>query len=147
LFHEFNLFFAYRNFAAQLDLDLPSIGADYYVGNCHKWFSAPKGTAFLYTSAERRAATHPLVISHGLGSGFSSEFMWTGLSDFGPFLALPAVLATWNRLGGLDAVRAYTHALCRSAAALLVAKYVAGLCFFVCYDSSYSLRTDGARIR
>src|SRR6185369_16931361 len=43
----------------QVPLDLPGLDADWYVGNCHKWLSAPKGSGFLYARADRREDLHP----------------------------------------------------------------------------------------
>src|SRR5262249_56197949 len=54
-----------------LSLDVRSVGADWYTGNCHKWLMAPKGSAFLWVEHERQADTHPLVISHGFGQAFT----------------------------------------------------------------------------
>ena len=62
----------------QVPLDLPTLGADWYVGNCHKWLSAPKGSGFLYARADRRDDLHPGTISHGYGEGFTAEFDWPG---------------------------------------------------------------------
>jgi isopenicillin-N epimerase len=84
----------------QLPLDLTALGADWYVGTCHKWLSAPKGCGFLHARADRRAELHPVVISHGYGGGFTAEFDWTGTADPSAFLSLPAAIAFWERLGG-----------------------------------------------
>jgi isopenicillin-N epimerase len=65
----------------QVALDLPALGADWYVGTCHKWLCAPKGCGFLYARSDRRAELHPVTISHGYGGGFTTEFDWTGTMD------------------------------------------------------------------
>jgi len=100
----------------QIELDIPSLGADWYTGNCHKWLFAPRGCGFLWTRRERNAATHPVAISHGYGGGLAAEFDWTGTRDFSPWLAIEAAL---EFLASLDAqrVRRYCHDLVTSAAA------------------------------
>jgi isopenicillin-N epimerase len=84
----------------QVDLDLTAIGADWYVGNCHKWLCAPKGCAFLHAAADRQAGLHPGTISHGYGQGFLAEFDWTGTTDPSRFLAVTEAIAFHHRLGG-----------------------------------------------
>lgn len=82
-----SLFTIYRNVPilidgahalGSLDLQLSRFCPDFYASNCHKWFCCPKGSAFLYVKEDRQPHTRPLVISHGFGSGFNSEFIWTG---------------------------------------------------------------------
>jgi isopenicillin-N epimerase len=106
----------------QVPLDLPATGADWYVGNCHKWLMAPRGCGFLWAPAERQPVLHPLAISHGYGSGFVAEFDWTGTRDPSPFLAVPAGIAFHERLGG-EALMARNAALAREAARLLAAAW------------------------
>jgi isopenicillin-N epimerase len=105
-----------------LTLDIPSIGADWYVGNCHKWLMAPKGSGFLWTSPARQSNTHPLVISHGYGQGFTVEFDWTGTRDPSAWLAVPAAIDFHRRLGG-PALQARNTALAREAANLLAERW------------------------
>jgi isopenicillin-N epimerase len=110
----------------QVPLDLPATGADWYVGNCHKWLMAPRGCGFLWAPAERQLALHPLAISHGYGSGFIAEFDWTGTRDPCPFLAVPAGIAFHQRLGG-PALMARNAALARAASRLLAAEWGTGI--------------------
>lgn len=84
----------------QVPLDLEMLDADWYVGNCHKWWSAPKGCGFLHVRADRQTELHPVTISHGYGAGFTKEFDWTGTIDPTAYLALPAALDFFTQLGG-----------------------------------------------
>ncbi|MEC7241675.1 MAG: aminotransferase class V-fold PLP-dependent enzyme [Myxococcota bacterium] len=93
-----------------LDLDLESIGADYYVGNCHKWLWAPKGCAFLHVKESRQLGLKPTVISLRQAEGFPHSFDWTGTKDPSAYLALRAGLEFHAWLGP-EAVRAYNHDL------------------------------------
>jgi isopenicillin-N epimerase len=99
----------------QLDLDIPSLGADWYAGNCHKWLFAPKGCGFLWARAGAQAGIHPPVISHGYGKGFAAEFDWTGTRDFSAWLSVPDGIAFLEELGA-SKVRAYNHRLAADAA-------------------------------
>lgn len=101
-----------------LPLALDALGADFYVGNLHKWVCAPKGAGFLYCAAAWRARVHPLAISHGYGMGAAVEFDWTGTDDPTPWLCVPEALAFWERLGETE-VRAARHALVREGRRLV----------------------------
>jgi isopenicillin-N epimerase len=102
----------------QVDLDLTAIGADWYVGNCHKWLCAPKGCAFLHATPAAQAGLHPGTISHGYGKGFLAEFDWTGTTDPARFLALTEAIAFHQRLGG-SALRARNRDLAARGAELI----------------------------
>lgn len=106
----------------QLALDLPSLGADWYSGNCHKWLFAPKGCAFLWARRAAQERLHPAVISHGYQSGYTAEFDWTGTRDFCSWLAVPEALAFFTALGPAR-VRKYNHRLALTAAAQLAAAW------------------------
>ncbi len=102
-----------------IDFDVTSLGADWVTGNAHKWLFAPKGSAFLWAAPDAQAGIHPTVISHGFGKGFQMEFGWVGTRDPSSWLAVPAAIDFYNRIGG-KAVRSHNHDLARRAAELLV---------------------------
>jgi isopenicillin-N epimerase len=101
-----------------MGLDIPSIGADYYVSNLHKWLSGCKGTAILYVRRELQDEIVPAVISHGFGAGFSSGFIWDGCRDYSGVLIVPALLKFWEAVD-LPACRSYCRDLLKRACAVL----------------------------
>lgn len=111
-----------------LSLDVAAINADYYVGNCHKWFCSPKGAGFLHVNrkngleATRRVEISPRIVSHGFFDGFQSAFMWIGLQDYSPWLSIPKCIEYWEHQG-VDECRGYMHALAQEATELLYTKW------------------------
>ncbi|MBV9812015.1 MAG: aminotransferase class V-fold PLP-dependent enzyme, partial [Acetobacteraceae bacterium] len=102
----------------QVPLDLGALGADWYVGNCHKWLMAPKGSAFLWAAPHVQRDLHPVTISHGFGRGFLAEFDWTGTRDPSAALAVPDALEFLETLGGA-ALRERNRALAREGTSLI----------------------------
>jgi isopenicillin-N epimerase len=108
-----------------IDFDVTALGADWVTGNAHKWLFAPKGAAFLWAAAEAQEGLHPTVISHGYGKGFQMEFGWTGTRDPSAWLAVPAAIDFYKRIGG-RAVRSHNQDLARRAADLLMERLGTG---------------------
>lgn len=114
----------------QLPLDLETLGADFYTGNCHKWLCAPKGSAFLHVRPERQALLDAPVVSWGYSdsagggdtgghAGFESytgetllerRLQWQGTRDLSAFLAVPAAIE-FQRTHRWDEVRNRCHAM------------------------------------
>ncbi|PRW58839.1 L-cysteine desulfhydrase 1 isoform X2 [Chlorella sorokiniana] len=109
----------------QLPLDLEELGADYFVANCHKWLCAPRGSAFMHVRPEHQRHVRPLIVSHGYGSGFVSEFIWDGCRDYAPLLAISAALRALRQLGP-EAAQAHQRQLLAAAVDCLVAAWGTG---------------------
>jgi isopenicillin-N epimerase len=77
----------------QIDLELDSLGADFYAGNCHKWLCGPKGSGFLHVRPEHQEAIVPLVVGWGEAeASFAARHRWQGTRDPAAYLAVPAAI-------------------------------------------------------
>jgi len=100
----------------QLELDVTALGATYYVGNCHKWMCAPKGSGFLVVA--EGAPVVPVVTSHGASPEYGppnrlhAELDWGGTHDPSAHLTVPTAITTIAAEGGgWPAVRLHNHGL------------------------------------
>jgi isopenicillin-N epimerase len=77
-----------------IPLELESLGADVYAGNCHKWLCAPKGSGFLWARPEHHGWIAPLVVSWGWGAetSFAERHGWQGTRDPAAYLAVPEAI-------------------------------------------------------
>jgi isopenicillin-N epimerase len=100
----------------QIDLDLETIGADVYTGNCHKWLCAPKGSGFLYARPEAQRLIDPLVVSWDWsdGAAFHELHRWQGTRDPSAYLAVPDAIE-FQSAHDWPGVRERCHALLDAA--------------------------------
>jgi isopenicillin-N epimerase len=93
-----------------LPLDVPELGADFWVGNLHKWACAPPGTGVLWVAPQWREQMLSLVVSWGETEGFPTSFERVGTDDLTAWVAAPFSLRLLESLGW-DRVRAHNEAL------------------------------------
>src|SRR4030042_826183 len=106
----------------ELALDLSSLNADFYIGNCHKWMLSPKGAGFLFVQPAVQNLIEPLIVSWGYQSlstapresAFIDLLQWTGTKDPAAALSVPAAIK-FMRDNHWDAIRSRCHDLLRSA--------------------------------
>ena len=83
---------------AQVEVDLQKMDCDIYVGACHKWMMAPKGSSFLYVRKEWQDFLDPLVISWGYEADFPSHSQFIdyhemqGTRDLSAFCTIPKAI-------------------------------------------------------
>jgi isopenicillin-N epimerase len=108
-----------------IPLNLNTLGADFYTGNCHKWLCAPKGAAFLHARPEH----HPLIQAPVVSWGYSNQLsghasfdaytgsnllerrlQWQGTRDLAAFLSVPAAIE-FQAQHNWDQHRTHCHTL------------------------------------
>lgn len=110
---------------AQISLNLTELGADVYIGACHKWMMAAKGSSFFYVRKEHQHRFDPLVISWGYESLYPSHSRFldyhqmNGTRDFSAFLSTPAAIQFmqenhWDEVkeSSRELVKAYALKFC-----------------------------------
>jgi isopenicillin-N epimerase len=105
----------------QISLDLGSLGADFYAGNCHKWLCAPKGAGFLWARPDHQPWLAPLVVGWSeREETFADRHRWQGTQDPAAYLAVPAAI-DFQAEHAWDDVRGRCHALAVEAGRRLTA--------------------------
>jgi isopenicillin-N epimerase len=82
-----------------LDLEVAAIGADYYIGNLHKWCCAPRGAGFIAIAPARRADFRPAVVGSRWEDGFPNAMEWWGTADYSALLSAPKAFDLMEKLG------------------------------------------------
>ncbi|RKE22815.1 aminotransferase class V-fold PLP-dependent enzyme [Streptomyces sp. TLI_171] len=105
--------------ALPVDLGGAAGGADFWVGNLHKWAFAPRAAGVLAVDRPWRPRVRPLTFSWEHDRGFPWRVEWRGTFDYTPWLAAPAGFALLDRIGA-DQLRAHNDRLAAHGQQLLV---------------------------
>lgn len=87
-----------------VDVDVPALGAAFYVGNGHKWLGAAPGVGFLYVRPDLQHLIEPVTMSHGYNdtnpnkSLFQKQFAYNATRNYAPWFTLHTAITTLNDL-------------------------------------------------
>jgi len=84
----------------QLNLNLNELGADFYVGNLHKWCYAVRGTALLWVSEKYHQLIEPLATSHNYQDSLQEKFFDQGTDEMTNYFVIEEALNYYKNIGG-----------------------------------------------
>ncbi|MFT8639541.1 MAG: aminotransferase class V-fold PLP-dependent enzyme [Bifidobacterium sp.] len=87
------------------------IGADFWIGNLHKFACAPRGCAVLVASPDAAQDLYPLIDSWWYEKPFPQRFDMQGTLDQTSFLTAPYALNYIEETVGWDQARAYIESM------------------------------------
>jgi isopenicillin-N epimerase len=93
-----------------VDVELDSLGVDFWVGNFHKWALAPRSVAALWVAPRWRESIRPLVVSWNDEQSYPSSFDQQGTVDDSVWLTLPDAIRFFEKLS-VDRVRRHNATL------------------------------------
>ena len=79
-----------------IELNLEELNADFYVGNLHKWVSAPRGSGFLWVNPKHHSNIKGAIVSHGHSGKIEDSFYWDGNRDYAGFISVAKTLTLWR---------------------------------------------------
>jgi isopenicillin-N epimerase len=97
--HDIPLFVDGAHAPGTLPLDVTALGADFWVGNLHKWAFAPRPTAAFVVAPRWRERIRPLAVSWEQPNGFPAAVEFGGTLDYTAWLAAPAGVHFLRTLG------------------------------------------------
>ncbi|ODV95809.1 hypothetical protein PACTADRAFT_16001 [Pachysolen tannophilus NRRL Y-2460] len=116
---------------------LNTLKPDFYCSNLHKWFSCPRGCAFLYVDKKHHKKIHTLPVSHSyLDDDYDlptpeleekrliDRFAYIGTMSLAPYVtAIDAIFFRNEICGGEDVIRNHNHNLALKVAKLVSTKW------------------------
>ena len=86
-----------------IDLNIHSLGCDFFTGAIHKWLCGPKGSSFLFVKKSHQDWVKPIIYSWGKDGNdpgpteFLQDFQWQGTRDMSSFLTIPKAMDFFER--------------------------------------------------
>ncbi|XP_002735488.3 uncharacterized protein LOC100366607 [Saccoglossus kowalevskii] len=103
----------------QLQFNLGELGADYYIGNLHKWMFGVRGSAILWVHPKHYKSIKPLITGHNYQQSLFNQFFNQGTRDSSAYFCAPAAIKFFEEIGGFDEITKYNTELLHWAMELL----------------------------